>query len=92
MIKGKTKSGFKFCIDERAIKDFRITMYINHINDGTDAEKMSNIEKLITLILGVDGLNALIEHVAKSNDGFVPIDAITEEISDIFANSQTLKN
>lgn len=97
MITATTETGFEFSFDIRIIEDFRMLQQIRALRKNDSAE--SNIDALVniaTLIIGNDQVNALTEHIAGLNDGFVPAKAMLEECSDIFKKateqSKELKN
>lgn len=93
MIKGETKSGFKFEIDKRAFSDWRVVKLISKISKNTDAmETMDAIEELGRIILTDKGFDKLLKHVEKNNDGFCCVEKVGDEISDIFTSSNELKN
>lgn len=87
MIKGKTKTGFEFEIPK------------DHLNNYEMLENIADLEEnplLVTTIakqlLGERGTKDLKEHVRNKN-GIVPIDKMSEEITDIFKNgSEETKN
>lgn len=84
MIKGKTKTGFKFEIDEKVIDDFELIDAIAHADDTSNpAGQMNSISVVCTKLLGAQR-NALFEHV-RTEDGRVPISAISNELVDIMS-------
>lgn len=92
MAKGKTPNGFKFDFDDRIIKDWR---FVNAIADSQSTEpqiQIAGATKMINLLLGSDGLAALEKFIADRNDGFVPTEALMEEVRAILESSQKLKN
>jgi len=91
MIKGKTKSGFDFKIDERIGTDWRIITAISLAENGNDSEKIKGTTSLVHLMLA-DDENRFLEHIASKNDGFVPIKAVTDELVDILASLNATKN
>lgn len=91
MIEGKTKSGFKFKVDERITTDWRLLEAIA-LSENEDANlKIKGTIELINLILGKDA-DKLKAHIAKKNDGFVPIEKINDEIVEIMVHLDPSKN
>lgn len=91
MTTGKTKTGFKFTADERILNDWR---FISAISDADSEDVNRSLNGTTTLIRLLFGENekALVEHVQKKNDGFVPMDAITAELVDIISSMRESKN
>ena len=92
MIEGTTSSGFKFNVDERALKDWRVVRALEEVveseNDNLATKKM---EVAMNIILGEDK-ERLEQHVAEKNDGFVPTDVLMSEFTEIITSNKTLKN
>lgn len=91
MINGKTKSGFKYEIDERVINDWRLLKYIAMSESSDPSEQIRGASNLVSLLLG-DQEQALMEHLSKENDGYVPATAVTEAITEIITSVNELKN
>lgn len=91
MIEGKTRSGFKFKIDERIGQDWRVISAIAMAESADSAEQVKGTSNLVKLIIGKDE-QKLIDHIAKKNEGFVPVSAITSEIVDILSATKETKN
>lgn len=92
MIKGKTKSGFEYAINEQVFASYDYAKIVKKINDAkrlTDQEKIgiANAELTVSvteLILGSEQAEALEEHIRQSSeDGLVSMQAIAEEINEI---------
>ena len=78
MVKGKTSTGFKFCVNANKIKDVRFLMAYKKMvktNDGTD------LVELIPLVLGEEQTEALIIHCEK--DGVSSIEDVGTEFGEI---------
>lgn len=84
-ITGKTSSGFSYSFDKRILTDWDFISILGTITDEEkkDSEKISNLQKLLKLILGDEQTNALIEHIRKSNDGFAPLEEVMKEFGEI---------
>lgn len=91
MIEGKTRTGFKFKVDERVGQDWRILSAISMAESSNPTEQVKGTTDLVKLILGNDE-QKLIDHIAKKNEGFVPVAAVTNEIVDILTSTKTTKN
>lgn len=91
MIEGKTKSGFRFKIDERILSDWRLVDAIGLSESDDASEQIRGVRNLVQLVLG-DQTDALKKHLADSNDGFVPMEKMTDIITEIITTSKELKN
>lgn len=86
MIKGKTKSGFEFELDEDRLENYELLEAISEIEDNPLV-----ISKVIRLLLGNEGTEDLKDHVRRA-DGIVPVKALTNEITEIFQSQNETKN
>jgi hypothetical protein len=87
-----TSSGFKFDFDERLTDDWRVLKAISRAdNRGNPEEVIAGCTDLVSIIFGKDE-DRLIEHLKKQNDGFVPMEAIKNEIFSTFNQAKSLKN
>ena len=85
MIDGKTKSGFKFKINEAIFKDWDFLTLADTIrNNGAT---MSEVNKLITMVLGEKGFESLKEHVRKKL-GYADHTMIENEFKEICSSAQ----
>jgi len=91
MIEGRTKSGFKYKLDERIGTDWRVLRAIALVENGDTSAQVKGTTDLVRLILG-DDEQRLIDHIAKKNDGFVPTSVVTDEITQILTNTNETKN
>lgn len=91
MIEGKTRTGFKFKIDERIKNDWRVVSAIAMVEGTNTADQIKGIAELVKLVIGKDE-QKLADHIAKKNDGFVPMQAVTDELTDILSASEETKN
>lgn len=90
-MKGTTKSGFKFNIDERIIEDWRLVDAIGMAESDDPSEQIRGTRMVAELLLGKDK-QALIEFIQKKNDGFVPTTEMTNAIAEIIDSVKDLKN
>lgn len=81
MIQGKTKSGFKFEIDENQLKNYEFVELVAEVD-----ENEMLLPKLLKMLLG-DQVEDLKNHI-RDESGIVPIEKMVTEIKDIFENAQ----
>lgn len=86
MISGKTRSGFAFKIDNDVLNDMELLEELRELDKGDVIVIPSVLER----VLGSKKKD-LYEHV-RTEAGRVPIDALAEELKDIFEASKNLKN
>ncbi len=93
MIEGKTRTGFKFKIDERIKNDWRLIDAISRVSkDGASlAEKATATAELVDLLCGNCKAD-LMAHIQKKNDGFVPADALERELFDMITEKNVKKS
>lgn len=87
MIKGKTKSGIDFTLDERIKDDTRFLFYITRIrNEKLDKETRSeDVINLLTLIFGSDkGVIDFMNAVAATHDGVCDSELLLSELNEMF--------
>jgi hypothetical protein len=89
-MQGETKSGYKYEIDDRVLKDWRFVEAITEADKGKGVAQLEGARKMIHLMFGED-YDRFMEHIANQNDGFVPAEAVIAEVKEIFENS-TPKN
>ena len=80
MVSGKTKTGFEFSVDENAMNDMRL---VDLLADK-DIDPAFQVSGVLRYLLPGDQREKLYEHV-KTETGRVPVEAISREITDIFA-------
>ena len=91
MIEGKTSTGFKFSYDERLLTDWRIMEAISTADSPYNNKMVKGTTDLINFLLG-DQKDGLMEHIKKSNDGFIPVDKLRKELFEILGASKESKN
>ena len=87
MVKGKTKSGIKFQLDERIKDDARFLYYMAKAQDDEAdlAEKSKAIVGILKLIFGDDdGVIGFMNTVASVNNGICNTEAMLSELSEMF--------
>lgn len=87
MIKGKTQTGFKFKINEKALNDMRMLELVGQIENDEVWALSPFLEKL----LGKAQKDALYRHV-ENKYGQVPIDALSNEVRSMMIAIPALKN
>ena len=87
IVKGTTKSGIKFQIDERIKDDTRLLQLICDAQDkdASDMDKSKALFNLIALIFGgKDGAMEFQNTVASVHDGFCTTSDLMLELNEIF--------
>lgn len=90
-MEGKTKSGFKFSLDERIIDDWRLLSAIALSESKDPSDQIRGAHELVSLLLG-EKEKDLLDFIAKRNDGFVPSSQVSKIISEIITEVRELKN
>lgn len=85
MVKGKTKSGIKFQIDEAIKDDARLLYVLIQIRkpDVSAEDKGTLVFDMLTLIFGADGVMPFMNAVAEKHDGICSTEAMVQELNDI---------
>ena len=87
MVKGKTKNGIQFQLDERIKDDTRFLFYLTMMNsDNVDVvEKGKHVINMLKLIFGTEeGVLQFMDAVAAVNDGVCDTTTMLSELSDMF--------
>lgn len=87
MVKGKTKSGIKFSLDERVKDDSRVLFIIVQIQSDkvTVERKGALVFDLLNIIFGnEDKVMEFMDEVASKHDGFCSNEILMAELNDIF--------
>jgi hypothetical protein len=94
MIKGATKSGLEFEIDENRLNDMEVIDTLTELSEA-DTDKsnldLSKLSKLISKVLTKDMKKKLYDHV-RTEDGRSPIDKVSEEFFEILQYNGETKN
>ena len=85
MVKGKTKSGIKFQINEAVKDDARLLyMLVQLQKDTVTPETKGEVMfEMLTLIFGTDGLMPFMNAVAEKHDGVCSTEAMLTELNEI---------
>lgn len=87
MVKGKTKSGIKFQMDERIKDDARFLYYLAKAQDESAdmGEKSKAIMGILKLVFGNDeGVITFMNAVASVNDGICNVEVMLSELTEMF--------
>lgn len=87
MVKGKTKSGIKFQLDERIKDDARFLYYLTKAQDDNEdmGEKSKAIMGILKLIFGTDdGVINFMDAVAASHGGVCEVETMLKELTEMF--------
>ena len=93
MIKGKTSSGFKYKLNDNIKKDWRFIQKLTKLKEIEDSASKEidfiNIMAEIESIIFEDKGKAFEAHIAKNNDGIVPIDIALKELLEVIKGDET---
>ena len=87
MVKGKTKSGIKFQMDERIKDDARFLYYLAKAQDDESdmSEKSKAIMGILRLVFGSDeNVIRFMNTVAASNGGVCNVEVMLAELTEMF--------
>ena len=87
MIKGTTKTGFKFEMDEITFDNVELFDALVEMEDGN---VLMTLPKITTMLLGPEQKKKLYDHLRK--DGRVSMTDLSSEIVDIFNSTKNGKN
>ncbi|WP_413518444.1 hypothetical protein [Carnobacterium maltaromaticum] len=86
-IKGKTQSGFKYEVPKKRLENYELLEAIGELDDNPLV-----LTKVVKLLLGKDQTEQLKNHL-RTEDGIVPTEKLSEEITEIFqSQSETKKS
>lgn len=85
MVKGKTKSGIKYQINESVRDDARLLYMLVQLqrDDIALEDKGKIVFDMLTLIFGSDGVMAFMNEVADKHDGICSTEAMLAELNEI---------
>lgn len=83
MLKGKTETGFSYEVSDESLNDYELVEILAEVDTNPLL-----LPKLVDKLLGKEQKKKLLNHL-RTEDGKVPIDAISAEIMDIFQNGKT---
>jgi hypothetical protein len=94
MITGKTQTGFEFSIDEKVADDMEFVDAVADCMSGEDAKATMGLSLVINKLFGMKEKKKLYDH-CRTEDGRVPIEKLSAEITDMFSaigENKTTKN
>ena len=86
MIKGKTKSGFSYELDKERLNNYELLEAIEELEENPLV-----LSRVVNLLLGKEQTKKLKDHLRTEN-GIVPTEKMSEEITEIFQNQGETKN
>jgi len=86
MIKGKTKSGFSYELDKERLNNYELLEAIEELEENPLV-----LSRVVNLLLGKEQTKKLKDHLRTEN-GIVPTEKMSEEITEIFQSQGETKN
>ena len=86
MIKGKTKSGFSYELDKERLNNYELLEASEELEENPLV-----LSRVVNLLLGKEQTKKLKDHLRTEN-GIVPTEKMSEEITEIFQNQGETKN
>ena len=86
MIKGKTKSGFSYELDKERLNNYELLEAIEELEENPLV-----LSRVVNLLLGKEQTKKLKDH-HRTENGIVPTEKMSEEITEIFQNQGETKN
>lgn len=84
MVKGKTKSGINFKINEKVKDDPRLLLVMQDLQSDDQALQVKSLKRLLCLLFGgEDGMYSFMDAVASVHDGICEPTALVEELTEI---------
>jgi hypothetical protein len=85
----KTTSGFEYKIDERIKTDWDFLETTRTLQDNpTDITLM---KKLFIMLIGEEGFERLKKHIKNGNDGYCPVDVLSQEFTEMIQSNSQIK-
>lgn len=91
-MQGITKSGFEYNIDERILTDWRFISAAAKAESGINVEKINAAQEMVKLMFGEEQLGRLMDHIASQNDGYIPMETISNITKEIIEEHKKVKN
>ncbi|WP_434352390.1 hypothetical protein [Trichococcus flocculiformis] len=86
MIKGKTKSGFSYELEKERLNNYELLEAIGELEENPLV-----LSSVVNLLLGKEQAKKLKDHL-RTDNGIVPTEKMSEEITEIFQNQGETKN
>lgn len=87
MIRGKTKSGFEFELEDDVLDDYELLEAFQRIDEGHGEKSVTLVDRL----LGEEQKQKLKDHV-RSEKGRVSVKRLMEEVAEILTSCNAGKN
>ena len=87
MVEGKLKSGFEYKIEDHVLDNMELLDAIAEVDQNPMA-----LSKVLKMLLGPEQRKELYDHLRDSENGNVPIVAVSDAVAEIFGGSGQLKN
>lgn len=85
-MKGKTKSGFEYKILKERLDNYELLEAIGELDTNPLI-----LSKVVIMLLGKEQTEKLKDHL-RTEDGLVPAEKMSEEITEIFQGQSNTKN
>ena len=96
IVNGTTKDGYNYSIESDLLKDWRFCHLIARTMKPKDEhDSIITQNALVELLIGEDNIDAFAGTIAKSNNGLVPVQAVSDalvEIINALKNDKDVKN
>ena len=90
-MKGKTKSGFKFDVNDAVVDDWETMKAIADMDSGDASRVLQGTVKFVNMVLG-DNEAALVEHIRSKNNGVCSQESMFNEVMEIIDSMKEIKN
>lgn len=90
-MKGKTKSGFKFDVNEAMLDDWEVVEAVADMDGEDESLKIRGMVRFVSLVLG-ENKKLLIDHIRSKNDGACPSETMFSEVMEIINSVKEIKN
>jgi len=91
MIEGKTKSGFKYSIDEHRLNDWAVFESMADMTSEEPTRVLQGTVNFVNFVMG-ENKNDLILFIRKKNKGMCPQEKVQEIVTEIVESVRELKN
>lgn len=85
-MKGQTKSGFKFELEEKRISNYELFDLIAEVDENPLV-----FPKMLSLLLGDEQKKRLMNHL-RDEEGLIPLEKVEAEVKEILLVSDKVKN
>lgn len=93
MIKGKTKSGIDFEINERIKEDARFLKYATQMQGNDPNKALDAMYKMFNLVFGTEeAAEKFMDDIAQKNDGICDQETLVNEFKEIIESTEIKKS